>query len=181
MGKILLIVSGIIIALTTSGFIAVTHYFDAKIEAVQTNIALLDDKDNIFLTNGNLLSQQLVKMAVSDGTKVVLEEIGSTKSEDFSQHLRNQAYQSIAILRGEKLNSTEIKELDKLNLSQLNTFLDSEWKKNIDQWSQIRKSKKDYVRELDILDKQRRNLILYIAIVQAIGLFLGVWADYLKD
>lgn len=175
--KLLILVSGLIVVLSTALFGIWIPQLNTKIGNIQAEINNVSDQINIFLYNTNHQGQQLTKIASTHDVHTILKELNSTYETRFENHLRAEYYQFIASMNNGKINT---KELSKLNLTELDEFADRKAQKYIKENNHLFDIMKQLSQDLQTQIKKRDNWNVGIVAVQVIGLLIGIVGGYLN-
>ena len=180
MPRYLMLVSGLIIILTTIGFGLAILPINSEIDNVQLEIDNMTEKVNRLSFNIHMNSDQLVKMSSTYGTYKILNELNSSDKDEFKEHLRDQIYQSIVILRGKGLTSIEIDYYNTLTIPKLEKEFEKQEKDFENEWVEIQTRKTKLEEKLMQLKDKRDFCSMIFITIQIIGLFLGIWGDFLR-
>ena len=180
MPRYLMLVSGLIIILTTIGFGLAILPINSEIDNVQLEIDNMTEKVNRLIFNIHMNSDQLVKMSSTYGTYKILNELNSSDKDEFKEHLRNQIYQSIVILRGKGLTSIERDYYNTLTIPELEKEFEKQEKDFENEWVEIQTWKTKLEEKLMQLKDKRDDYSMIFIIIQIIGLFLGILGDFLR-
>jgi hypothetical protein len=166
-----------IVILTTICFLIIIPLHNDFIANLQKEINQLEENrsDKIFNIESN--SNQLVKMASTYGSYLVLKALNSSYYEYSEEHLKQEAIQFIVTSKGGEVNK---EELEKLSFKELEKKMVESANEAISELSDLERKLRD--KENDISNKIiLRNILQYVfASFQIIGLLIGFISTVIK-
>ena len=178
--KQLLLVAAIIIGLATAGNIIVVFLLNTYISNIQEDLEDIEKKIEDAKLNLDKNSDQLQKIASTYPWYLILNELNSSKKGMLLNNLRRQFYQSIVILRNKQFSSIEKARYDELVFEELENIANYEWENAIERINnkiQL-KARLDY--KLKRFNSIKDILLLFFGTMQIIGLFIGIYSQYLE-